>query len=315
MTAPATPGPALRVFAPGKLVLGGAYAVLEGHQGLVVAVSRGATARGTAATTAYEEVRAAGAVPAEIDASCMYLDGQKLGLGGSAAALVATLGLRAAEAGADLRAASTRADIFTRAYEAHARAQGGGSGIDLAASVHGGTLAYTRNASALPRSLALPDTVVLRTYFSGRSASTREMRARIDAFAGRDPAGYAACIDALGAAAEKAIAACASSDAAAFVYACRATEHALTELGERADAAVVTPELAAATAYLAAHCAEAAFFPAGAGGGDAVVYVGTREPPGAFEQSLRGHGMVALPLALDSEGVRTLHNDSTDSRT
>ena len=299
----------MKVFAPGKLVLGGAYAVLEGHEALVMAVSRGAVAEGTADHTDYLEVRAAGVAPANIDATCMYLGGQKLGLGASAAALVATLGLRAVEAGSALHEDAVRADIFNRACDAHARAQGGGSGVDLAASVYGGLRAYTRGT--VPRALALPENVVVCTYFSGASASTPNMRARIDALAARDAAAHAACIDGLAQAARIAIVACETGNAAAFVFACRATERALFALGETADAPVVTPAVAEAGAFLAAHCAEAAFFPAGAGGGDVAVYVGTQPPPGAFEQSLRGHGMVALPLALDSSGVRTLHNEST----
>ncbi len=49
----------MRVFAPGKLVLTGAYAVLEGAPAIVVATNRGAVADATrVALTATPEVRA-----------------------------------------------------------------------------------------------------------------------------------------------------------------------------------------------------------------------------------------------------------------
>lgn len=300
----------MRVFAPGKLVLGGAYAVLEGHPALACAVSRGAIAHGIATTTAYDEIRAAGVTPAELDVSEMYLGDKKLGLGASAAALVATLALRAAESsdGAALATQATRARLFERAFAAHAQAQSGGSGVDVAASVFGGSIAFVMGKP--PRPLRLPSDLVMRVYFSGSSASTQAMLTRVGAFRAEHPTSYAQIIDALGQAASSAIDAIEARGrcAAKLVTACRATMVALTELGQRADAPIVTADVARADATLARETA--VFFPAGAGGGDCSVYVGLTEPSAQFERELSERGMVPLPLSVDSFGVRAL-DDST----
>jgi phosphomevalonate kinase len=123
----------VKVVAPGKLLLFGAYAVLEGAPAIVVAVDRCAVADGEriAASPSREVQAAFGATPApEVDATALYEDGAKLGLGSSAAVLVASLGVRAAKRGEDLASSEVRSAIFRIAREAHAVAQGGGSGVE-----------------------------------------------------------------------------------------------------------------------------------------------------------------------------------------
>jgi len=111
----------VKVRAPGKLMLLGAYAVLDGAPALVVAVDRHAVADGARVGEASREVRAAiGDAPApHVDVSGLYQGEAKLGLGSSAAALVATLGLLEAERGADLASKAVRDAIFTAARAAH----------------------------------------------------------------------------------------------------------------------------------------------------------------------------------------------------
>jgi len=303
----------MRVFAPGKLVLCGAYAVLEGHPALACAVSSGVIAEGTADATTYEEIRAANVTPAQLDVSALYhrddSGDRKLGLGASAAALVATLALRAAERGEDVSSAPVRGELFDRAFAAHAKAQSGGSGVDIAASVYGGAIAYTMGEPV--RALTLPKDIVLRAYFCGASASTPSMRARVLAFRARDAKSYGAVIETLAHASARATAACEAGDAVQFVSACRATLIALGHLGEGADVAIVTPEVARADAMLRAE--EAVFFPAGAGGGDCAVYVGLEAPSAQFERELSERGMVPLPLTVDDAGVRALHLSAAGS--
>ena len=135
----------LRVVAPGKMLLSGSYAVLEGAPALVCAVDRYAVAREASGDAASAEVAAAfGAeAPPSVDVSALSRGGDKLGLGGSAAAVVAALGYRFASRGEDLGRAPVRDAIFRDARRAHARVQGGGSGVDIAASVYGGVLRYS----------------------------------------------------------------------------------------------------------------------------------------------------------------------------
>ena len=134
--------------APGKLVVSGAYSVLEGAPAIVVAVDRYAVAdTSRAPERVTEEVRAA--IEAHMMRSAPWFDASalratlpdgrdvKLGLGSSAAILVASMA--AAWANED-RTLDPRA-LFQASLAAHRAAQGGGSGIDVAASVFGGALA------------------------------------------------------------------------------------------------------------------------------------------------------------------------------
>ncbi|RME28960.1 MAG: hypothetical protein D6798_01210 [Deltaproteobacteria bacterium] len=153
------------VFAPGKLVLAGEYAVIDGAPALVMAIDRGVRCE---VAPAAERVRIEtpdgddrfvrpaleGAPPGRyrfVDHRPVDLPG-KPGFGGSAAACVAAC----VAAG---RPASDALDI-------HRRVQGGGSGVDVLASVHGGVHRfYGRRA----RAVTVPVPVVV---YSGRSART-----------------------------------------------------------------------------------------------------------------------------------------------
>jgi len=68
--------------------------------------------------------------------------------GSSAATLVAALATRRAQSGADLQSPAVRQELFTEAHAVHAASQGGGSGVDIAASVYGGTLCYSLTSVA-----------------------------------------------------------------------------------------------------------------------------------------------------------------------
>jgi len=165
----------VNVIAPGKLVLTGAYAVLEGAPAIVVAVDRYAVADPGA--------------PDRIDVRALKDEkGRKLGLGSSAASRVASEGACAMARGEDLRDPLVRAGLFRRVRAAHADEQRGGSGVDVAAAVHGGALRYvTAGNESVLRAVDLPAGLILRAFWSGTSARTSELRARVDALLARDP--------------------------------------------------------------------------------------------------------------------------------
>jgi phosphomevalonate kinase len=282
--------------APGKLLLAGAYAVLTGAPAIVYAVERVArVSRGDGPTTT--EVGTLG-LPYTVNVARLEMDGRKLGLGSSAAALVAALALRAHEQGEDVGAAPVRDRIYTEARATHARVQGGGSGVDVAASTYGGVLRF-QDGRVEPATL--PAGVHVTAFFSGASARTSELLARVDALAKRDPRLHAARLNALGDAATKAFVA-ASGDAAAFVAAVSAHGRPLEELGIAADAPIVLPAFAELGRL--ARDEAAAFIPSGAGGGDVGVFVGTMGPSASFLKRAASLSMTHLPVAMDSRGVR-----------
>lgn len=174
--------------APGKIVLSGEYAVLDGAPAVCMAVNRRAMAtvgdspdgRCRVATPGREfsdgekfhiVEAVCGSRPeltVELDTRAFAEDGTKLGVGSSAAltaALVAALG----------------GDVYVDALAAHRRLQGGsGSGVDVATSVHGGLIEY-RMCDATVSRLEWPDGLAIRFIWSGTSTSTK---ARLDRLAG-----------------------------------------------------------------------------------------------------------------------------------
>ena len=284
----------MNVLAPGKLLLTGAYAVLEGAPAVVVAVDRYAVAHRVGS----------GASP-QVDVSSLY-DGQsKLGLGSSAAALVARLGVEAVARGEDLSAADTRHRLFAAARDAHAREQGGGSGVDIAASVYGGALAYSvRGTSHSVREVALPKGLEVVAFFSGVSARTSELRARVDLLRVRARDVHQARLASLAEVSELAARAVDDGDLGAFLAAATAFGRALSELGSAADAPIVPS--AFAELALRAGDERAAFFPSGAGGGDVGIYLGEAKPSPSFLAHAARLAMQRLQLSIDSVGVRAL---------
>lgn len=175
----------MRVVAPGKVVLLGEYAVLDGAPAVVAAVDRGVVCRVEHAGSLTVEtpgddrfVRRAlqivGAPPARyVFAESNPIPGvEKPGLGGSAAATVA-----AVVAGTGGRWSNAEVQRVARAV--HAEVQGGGSGVDIAASVYGGVL-WFEQGTVRPLVPVSPSVV-----FTGTSAGTAPRVARYLAWADR----------------------------------------------------------------------------------------------------------------------------------
>jgi phosphomevalonate kinase len=277
----------VRVRAPGKLVLTGAYAVLEGAPAIVVAVDRYAVA--------------AVASPRDVDVSCLHDEaGRKLGLGSSAASMVATEAALAVARGQDLSDAGVRSTIFRTVREAHARSQGGGSGVDVAAAVHGGALRYAiSGADASVRAAPLPPGLAFAAFWSGTSARTSELRGRVDALAER---ARRAVFEPLHAASIEAASAVDAGDRERLVRAARTFGRCLEVLGRAADVPIVPASFAELGGL--AEREQAAFYPSGAGGGDVGVWLGSTPPSPAFLDRAGALSMRRLELGFDRGGVR-----------
>ncbi len=286
----------MRAIAPGKLVLTGAYAVLNGAPAVVAAIDRYAVADASHAPRDGQRTP-------EADVRELYDGaGRKLGLGSSAAAVVASLGASALARGEDLGAPSVRSSIFRAARAAHAHSQGGGSGVDVAASVHGGVLRYviSPNGDASVRAVDFPGAVHLVAYDSGASARTSELLARYHAL--RRSGSASRVLSALEELAQEASAAVEVGDGRSFVaLACR-FGCALAQLGQACDAAIVPPAFASLSALAERECA--AFLPSGAGGGDVGVWLGLARPSDLFASRAEALAMRPLALRIDRGGLR-----------
>jgi phosphomevalonate kinase len=299
--------------APGKIVLSGAYAVLEGAPALVAAVDRYVVADPRReAEIVTPEVREAlqhrGAIRAPwFDARALRDEAtdRKLGLGSSAAILVASLAALELGSEPSLDDAALARRVFDAALCAHRIAQGGGSGIDVAASAFGGILRFQLSSDGgivpVTAPFELPKPLVVRVWASSSAASTSVMLAGVGALKKARPAEYRAVIDELGAAAQ---ATAEATTGAAYVAACRRQLAGLAALDRAAQVPIVTPEVAELDR--AAHMVGAAVLPSGAGGGDVVLIIGEQPPHADLEASARRLGLAPLDLALGARGVHAL---------
>lgn len=280
-------------------MLSGAYAVFEGAPALVAAVDRYATANTEQpATFVAEEVREAVdrgylEAPVWFDAGPLRDDERKLGLGSSAAILVASL--RAAHPERALE------QVFREALAAHRAAQGGGSGIDVAAACFGGVVRCRRSdggeLEVSPHVLPALETVVVA---SGHAASTRGMLAAVRAFAADDPDAYRATMATL---IEGAARAAATREGDELIAALGAQFDGFRRLGAQAKIPIVTEAVARLDELAAEEGAR--FGPSGAGGGDVAVYYGLTPPTRQWLDAVEAEGMVVVPLTLGAPGATT----------
>jgi phosphomevalonate kinase len=325
----------MRATAPGKMMIAGEYAVLEGAASIVAAAqTRGVvelvegptdpskvaagldapTPRFPEAAHARREAeRRVGVVPGAlvVDVEALRRAGQKLGLGSSAATAAAAAGLVHAWHGRNLEDARVRREVFEDAYAGHKAVSPQGSGADVAAAVLGGVVRFQRtHVSALEGErdgartddLKWPTGLVLRVAWTGQAASTTELVAKVKALETSAPTKYRDAMDALGREAERFV--MAFSRGAAEVVAAAARYHdAMETLGKAAGAPIVEARLSR-VAELAARAGGHAK-PSGAGGGDVALAFFAREAAAKrFEELCAGAGIEILPIELGGPGVR-----------
>lgn len=334
----------IRASAPGKLLIAGEYAVLEGHPALVTATSRRAHAQLSAVEDdslslqlpeglRCQVVRAREGLtllpPApeaalllallrvldddnlplpsgllEVDTAGFYLGSEKLGLGSSAAVCASVAALLVSD---DRR--SSPANFHALADEAHTRfsgPQGKGSGVDVAASCHGGTFRFTRTpdgAAMTPWALC-PTGLDLIVCYAGSSTSTRhfltelglykaQARRRYDEAIGRVAAGTAELLEA----------AHPHSSTALFLSSLERCRDHLQALGDLAGLDIVSFPHRRIAAIAGAHGGSAK--PSGAGGGDvAVCFVPSDETHRCRERLIAEGFPVVEPLTPGAPGAQ-----------
>jgi phosphomevalonate kinase len=303
------------VRAPGKVVLSGAYAVLHGAPAIVSAVDRYVLADSAReAEFITPEVRAAfaeylgpsspGSVTEQapwFDASGLRDGERKLGLGSSAAILVASLAALEWDKCPELDDGVLRERIFERALNAHRLAQGGGSGVDVAASTFGGTRIFEKNAPLASREVALPSKAVCEVWSSGTASSTKRLLERFSAFERAEPQRFKNVLAPQMAASEAAARALESGDLEALLLALMAQCRALAGLGDALSEPIVPRDL-----KVLAKRAEAegsVLLPAGAGGGDIACFIGSAPPSAELREQALRFGHTRLRLGFGAVGV------------
>ncbi len=312
----------IEASAPGKLVISGEYAVLDGAPALVAAVDRRVTCALTAQDTGgwrfistgfianqalskrevfaqppttipgvarrmITESQAPEHMEVRIDSTDCYHDGIKLGVGSSAAtvtALATAVGMLAG-----------RPPRLKDLYRLHADFQGGGSGLDIAAAVTGGVIRFEEGVATPVR---LPDELHLAFLFTGSGTRTADLLSIFEAWRQR---GATAPLERLAAAARE-VADC-TRQPDAFLDALGEYADMLERFDRAAHIGIFGPGHRRAREIAARH--GVVYKPCGAGGGDTGVAVSVDiDAIEAFSQRAKVNGLAGLEMAISPVGIR-----------
>ncbi len=320
--------------APGKLVIAGEYAVLEGYPGLVTAVNKRAYVTGRPAdnwqiqsahrglydlphsapefelvnlvlTAAQSQKKLSSPRILKIDSATLYHQTKdkicKLGLGSSAAVTTSL----AAQFLLDFP--FNRDAIFSLAFEAHKDfTRQAGSGIDIAASCYGGILSFQQQENSLPTinplTLAI-DPNSLISVFTGKAQDTRIFLKAVSQFKKQTPQEYHAIIKNLGEqAAALQVPLCVKADWRLLTSLINDILSSLNRLGQKANINIVTEKHQQLAQIAKAHGGAAK--PSGAGGGDMALCFIPVEQKNQFLHSIKQFDLEYLMLNFLALGVQ-----------
>lgn len=317
--------------APGKVVLCGEYAVLDGAPAICMAVNRRAHVRLTGIDGDCSQVTAPGytettgrfqstkdglawhdgrqefalvdsvlrAVGAPYLAACaIVLDTSRFNDAGTRAKF--GIGSSAALTVALCVAVKRTIDVAEIAQRAHRDFQDGvGSGVDVACSIHGGLIEY-HMAGAVSTALAWPDGLRFRLLWTGVAASTKTRLASFDAVVGKSSRAQ------LSAAARDMADAWRGGSADAVIAQYREYIKHLRLFS--VDHKLGIFDAGHGELALAARDANLVYKPCGAGGGDIGIALGT--DAAALDDFIKEHATKAslLKCEIDYDGGRVEEN-------
>ncbi len=341
--------------APGKLVLLGEFAVLEGAPALVLAADRRAAVHVTTSSAETSildapalgirnhpvRITADGLLPAAQltrdqeralavlgctaqealayararghEASPVVLrteseafatkDGEKYGFGSSAAIATAAF---AALAAAWTHAVPSREEILTAATAAHRRAQGGGSGLDVAAACYGGVIHFwLHDTTPHIEPVSLPPGLLLFAVWSGCSQDTSVTLAALRHFRQGNPMADD-LIAKLGEAGRMGLNACRYRRPEAFLGAMRMHAQNLLALQRISGISLNTKTHERASTIVESR--GGAYKPSGAGGDLGLAACLNAPTATRVMKGLSTYGLSTFPLSFDAQGVEaTLH--------
>ena len=302
--------------APGKLMISGEYAVLEGAVAIVASVDVRAHARWVddATQTLPPEARetrklaelALGVLRGTlaIDARDLRKSGLKLGLGSSAAASAAVAGAVLETHGFDLKDPAVRRRALELALAGHKAIAPEGSGADVAAAVLGGFVRFRLEHGQLAEAerVEFPRSIETRVVWTGKEARTSEFVRAVRDFEARDGRAFGLLRDDLRDQSARFAEAIARGDAAEVISAAAAYGLGMGQLGRSAGVDIVTKELSKIALLAKQHGGAAK--PSGAGGGDvAIALFPSTASAQAFDSACAEAALDRLELRLGAPGV------------
>jgi phosphomevalonate kinase len=225
----------------------------------------------------------------------------KLGLGSSAAVIVALAAALLAQAG---RPAMDREALAELCMEAHRRFQEGrGSGLDVTTSVHGGVITFAATADGTRiRPLTWPPGLHWIAAWTGASASTTAMLARLDAFQAADPARFEQRMAELCKLASATVAAWVQGEVAAILQAFADYDDALRAFDDGAQIGIYTPIHQRLAEMSSA--AGAVYKISGAGGGDfGIAFADSADVIAGAARAFADQGVLTLAGVSGAPGV------------
>ena len=309
--------------APGKVVLWGEYAILDGAPAVTMAVNRYAIVELMATSSGWEFVSSGFKTPglhlfekdfcsipsaqfAELslqkmgfqdfhtpfsihsDTSSFYHQNKKIGLGSSASLSTATYHALATMLGIE-------ASLET-ALEIHNSWQSGsGSGIDVATSWFGGTVTCQKKANLMVNPFRLPDSLHWQLVWTGCTSNTRDQIKKFDALERQKSK---ATLDNLCLASEQ------LNEGTVSLDALRHYKDCLKEFDKTGKLNIFTTEhqrLDRIAAQLGL-----VYKPCGAGGGDiGIAFANDAESLAEFNEQIEDSEFVALDMEIAVDGVKT----------
>lgn len=302
--------------APGKALVCGEYAVLEGAPAIVAAVERRVSVswsedpvpmppevEATLVLTQAEVGPVSRSL--RVDVGDLQQDRVKLGLGSSAAAAAATAGAVFATHGHDLGDPHTVQRVFACAFKGHASIAPQGSGVDVAASTFGGFLRFERTGEQVEtRAVQLPSDLVIRLVWTGHAARTSELVGMVHELQRNDAVGYRACMSRLSELCARFASAFEAGNAAEVIATAGCYSDAMGMLGDAAGAPILEERLRLVGELARRSLGSAK--PCGAGGGDvAIAFFPDSDVAKGFELACRREGLHPIDVSWGATGVQT----------
>ena len=277
----------------------GEYAVLAGSRAMVSSVNRYATVQWSSRPKKSSLVLSSVADACDnskykdhitVDTRNFYrADGQKLGIGSSAAVAVGTsVFLRQQRDSLALESA----------LQGHRTASNGiGSGVDLASVFHGGVIAASVQPSAIERLSSFFEDLHLAVFYLEKSASTKSMVARC-----QRSEQWHSLTNEMSSVSSVGIEAYKNRQSGDFMQSVQEYGNLMRSLGKAANVPIYTAQMERLS-----HCVErhgGVSKPSGAGGGDvALVFSKSAE---SFDTIAHETGLEKLDLQLDTLGTHFL---------